>query len=137
MSDFKKELAAFAEDIREMCQNTSCSNCRLRSNGYCGGTPIGSFFYADAALAAVEEYRSSKKPRVEERDKALDVYRIEVVVERSGRLGLAYSASDHAKLLQGSIEGFYARGHSDRKSAVVRVLSTKRFALESHKEVEE
>jgi len=127
---FKEDLAAFVRDIREMCQHTTCSNCRLHVSGRCGGALIGSFFDADAAIGGVEAYRRRRKPCEEVIDRAVDVYTIEVEVERDRSSCANRSVDRCAEHLKQGVWQYYGC-NSD---VAVRVLSAKRFVLESHRE---
>lgn len=134
--NFKDQLAAFAEDIKEMCDSNpdTCEHCPLvdMDDGYCKAGFLNSVFDPETVIAAVEAYRKRKKPCAEVIDRALDVYNIEVEITRStppknwtAEQGAQYAVD------------YLRRGYTVDDCATVRVLSAKRFVLESHMEEEE
>lgn len=128
--NFKNQLAAFARDVKAICKEQLC----------CEGCPLGTGdtkpcaanynnFNPDKAIAAVETYRKQKKPCAEVIDRALDVYNIEVEITRSTPLK-NWTAEQGA---QYAVD-YLRRGYTVDDCATVRVLSAKRFVLESHRE---
>lgn len=138
--NFKAELTAFMQDINAICESntgSSCKHCPLWDSNEraCMVSPMGIEFIPDQAIAAVEAYRKRKKPCAEVIDRALDVYTIEVEVERKGAAPNSVSEKHYADALRKHLIAYY--GQVINGSVVVRVLSAKRFALQSHREEEE
>lgn len=128
---FKTELAAFARDLREMCKSHTCANCPIGDkNGVCVRRITSDSFNLNEAIAAVEAYRKRKKPCAEVIDRALDVYTIEVEVVR-GAVGATMPAEYFAEGAVSELRDYY---ESVGRPYAVRVLSAKRFVLESHRE---
>ena len=132
--NFKTELAAFTRDVKAICmEQFCCVACPFSL----GDPPSCAVNYndldLDAAIAAVEAYRKRKKPCAEVIDKAMDVYTIEVEVERSPCDALM-AAEIFANGAKHILDEHYMKTH---KLATVRVLSAKRFVMESHREDEE
>lgn len=128
---FKNQLAEFARDLAAICADHSCRSCPLRDDdGPCRGRLADVFFDTDKAIAAVEAYRTRKKPCAEVIDKAVDVYTIEVEVER-GAVGATMPAKYFAECAVEELQRYF---RLSAQSATVRVLSAKRFVLESHRE---
>ncbi|MBR5948622.1 MAG: hypothetical protein IKZ82_08280 [Clostridia bacterium] len=134
--NFKTELAAVARDLREMCENKKllCNNCELCRDGYCASRLTAKAFDPEAVVAAVENYRKRKKPCAEVIDKFVDIYTIEVELHCTVEGGHDPSAAECSEKLRKHIGEVY---YGNRNSATVRVLSAKRFVLESHREDEE
>lgn len=132
---FKTELAAFARDVNAICDANpdTCEHCPLvdMNDGYCKAGFLNSKFDPEVAISAVEAYRKRKKPCAEVIDRALDIYTIEIEVERKGFECDLRSAEDCAKHAMMGLKRFYNNSWN-----TVRVLSAKRFVLESHKEEE-
>lgn len=133
--NFKTELAEFARDVNAMCDANpdTCEHCPLidMDDGYCKAGFLNSCFDAEAAIAAVEAYRKRKKPCAEVIDRTLDVYNIEVKITRSTP-PKNWTAKDGA---QYAVD-YLRRGYCTDDCATVRVLSAKRYVLESHREEE-
>ena len=132
-NNFKEQLAEFARDLKAMCDANphTCQHCPLTSaDGCCKGGLLNSIFDPEATIAAVEAYRKRKKPCVEIIYRALDVYTIEVEVER-GAVGATRTAKYFAEGAVNELQCYYK---SVDRPATVRVLSAKRFVLESHRE---
>lgn len=132
---FKTELAAFARDLKAMCDENphTCQYCPLTdADGYCKGGLLNSVFDPEAVIAAVEAYRKRKKPCAEVIDRALDIYTIEVQTIRDSwylfEKDVKSCAEDAAEALACHL--FV----NECKDTVARVLSAKRFVLESHRE---
>lgn len=131
--NFKSQLAAFLEDAKAICRNHPyCRECELGRDGCCAARLSGNAFDLEAVCAAVEAYRKRKKPCAEVIDRALDVYTIEVEMLRGRASSQSWTPKQCAKYAAGCI-----KDACTGKSPTVRVLSAKRFVLESHREEEE
>lgn len=130
---FKNQLAAFARDLKAMCDENphTCQYCPLTdADGYCKGGLLNSVFDPEAVIHAVEDYRKRRKPCAEVIDKTVDIYTIEVEVER-GAVGATMPAKYFAECAVGELQRYF---RLSAQPATVRVLSAKRFVLESHRE---
>lgn len=131
--NFKSQLAALARDVKAICESQCfCSDCELWRDGFCVSRMSGKAFDVEAVCAAVEAYRKHKKPCAEMIDRALDIYTIEVEMLRGRASSQSWTPKQCAKYAAGCI-----KDACTGKSPTVRVLSAKRFVLESHREEEE
>lgn len=136
---FKTDFAALVRDLRAFCElNTdSCEHCPLfdAKDGFCNGSWRNDSFDLEAVVAAVEAYRKRKKPCAEVIDRALDIYTFEVEAERSyTHANEPIPVKEHADFIA-TFLCLQLYGGTPLSSAV-RVLSAKRFVLESHREGE-
>lgn len=135
--NFKTELAAFARDVRAICESqVACADCPLSLGEPPSCVANYSHFNLDIATAAVEASRERKKPCAEVIDRALDIYTFEVEAERSyTHANEPIPVKEHADFIATFL---YLQLYGGTPlSSAVRVLSAKRFVLESHKEGED
>lgn len=134
--NFKNQLAAFARDVKAICDANphTYQHCPLSdADGCCKGVLMNSIFDPDAVIAAVEAYRKRRKPCAEVIDRAVDIYTIEVEVERIYPLANEpIPVKEHADFIATFLRRQMFNGTP--LSAAVRVLSAKRYVLESHRE---
>lgn len=132
--NFKTKLAAFMRDMADICTKSTCRDgyCPLMLDGVCMNNLQSLREEPNFIHAAVEAYRRRKKPCAEVIDEALDVYTIEVEIVR----GKA-SAQNWTPQQGASYTADYIKSAYQGDCATVRVLSAKRFVLESRREKEE
>lgn len=118
-----KHFADLLGKIGRICvRYKACEDCPPRDD------------VCEAVLAAVEDYRKHKKPKPEVIDKAVDVYTIEVEIERGKFTAQVWTPKQGAECIADYIKSAY---QGNCTAATATVLSAKRFVLESHREDED
>lgn len=133
-TEFIEELKAFAKEVQGIClSNRICSNCALYYDDIgCRANIRDKCFDADEALDIVEKFRNRNKSCAEVIDRAVDVYTIEVEVERNKSTAQAWTPKQGAEYTADYIKSAF-----QGNCTTVSVLSAKRFVQESHREESE